>query len=296
MDIHKAMMESHNAEDFIFEVIEECPENELNEKEQYYIKYFNCMVPKGYNKTRGGESYPHSQGEEHYNHKITLKEANLIKEMLQNKKSVEEIIKIIPQATIGIISHINNGRTWKDSDINYPICRLSGLIRFDDETVMEIRRKREEGETTTSLAKYYNTSTSTISSICNGDTHKNLPILVQKRNLKNIFTEQDVLFFREQYYINNIPIKTLYEQSSFYNIVSYGGFKDMVNGSSYKQYNTYKKEKIKKEDNKKEKLIDRNELIRKLDSQGISKKEIANKIGCSIRTVYRAINKENKFE
>ena len=296
MDIHKAMMDSHNAEDFLFEVLEECEEDKLNEREQYYIQIFDCMIPKGYNKTKGGESYPHSKGEEHYNHKITLEEANKIKDMLRNKKSVEEIIKKIPQATTGIISHINNGRTWKDPNLNYPICRLSGLIKFDNETVMEIRRRREEGETTTSLAEFYNTGTSTISSICNGDTHKDLPILIEKRKIRNTFTKEQVLFYREQYYINNISIKTLYEQSPFYNIISYGGFKDMVNGSSYKQYKTYKEEKIEKENNKKEILIDRNKLIRQLTAQGITKQDIANQIGCSVRTVYRAINKENKFE
>lgn len=290
MNIHQAMIESKNANDFVFEVLEECEEDLLDEKEQYYIKKFDCIEPKGYNKTKGGNTYPHAKGEQHYNHKITEEEANKIKTLLSQQTSVEDIIKEIPNATIGIISHINNGRTWKDNNINYPICRLSGLIRFDDEMVMEIRRRREEGESTVKLAQDFGTGTSTISSICNGDTHKDLPVLRQNIATRNLFNEKQVNYFREQHYIQGIPIKTLYENSEFTTQIGYDGFKGMVNGSSYKEYKIYNKEI------KTDKLKDRNERIRQLVTEGLTKKEIAKIVGCSERTIYRAINKENKFE
>lgn len=290
MEIHKAMMESRNKNDFIFEVVEECSEEKLNEREQYYIKYYDCIIPKGYNKTKGGNSFPHLSGEKHPNHKITLEEANKIKFMLKNKKTVEDIIKEIPKATMGIISHINTGRTWKEPNITYPISRLNGLIKFDDELVMEIRRKREEGKTATELSKEYNTSVSTITSICNGNTHKDLPILRTNIIKNNHFSEEEVEFFRQQYYINNISIKELYNNSNFKNKITYDGFKSMVNGTSYKQYKIYDKQ-IKKDN-----LINRNNKIREMASKGMDKKEIAKIIGCSERTIYRAINKENKFE
>jgi hypothetical protein len=38
-----------------FEVIEECDENELNERERYWIKTLNCIAPLGYNITEGGD-------------------------------------------------------------------------------------------------------------------------------------------------------------------------------------------------------------------------------------------------
>ena len=44
---------------FIFEIIEECFESELNDKEQYYIQYYDATNPdKGYNLTRGGQTAP----------------------------------------------------------------------------------------------------------------------------------------------------------------------------------------------------------------------------------------------
>lgn len=45
----------YGTENFLFEIIEECSEEELNEKEMYWIKYFNTYNV-GYNLTIGGES------------------------------------------------------------------------------------------------------------------------------------------------------------------------------------------------------------------------------------------------
>ena len=39
---------------FVWEVIEECSPEELNDREVYWISYFNSMSPNGYNLTSGG--------------------------------------------------------------------------------------------------------------------------------------------------------------------------------------------------------------------------------------------------
>ena len=44
----------YGLKNFSFEVIEECPEEDLNEREQYWIIYYNSYG-NGYNATRGGE-------------------------------------------------------------------------------------------------------------------------------------------------------------------------------------------------------------------------------------------------
>lgn len=44
------------AKNFTIEVIEECETQEqLSEREKYWIAYFDCIAPKGYNLTDGGE-------------------------------------------------------------------------------------------------------------------------------------------------------------------------------------------------------------------------------------------------
>jgi len=44
----------YGLESFRFEVIEECSLEELNGREVYWISYFNCLSPNGYNLTSGG--------------------------------------------------------------------------------------------------------------------------------------------------------------------------------------------------------------------------------------------------
>ena len=44
-------IKQYGKENFIFEVIEECNQEELNEKEEYYIQLYNSIVPNGYNVT-----------------------------------------------------------------------------------------------------------------------------------------------------------------------------------------------------------------------------------------------------
>lgn len=48
-------------ENFSFQVLEECKKEDLNEREKYWIQYYNTYIndsfSKGYNMTRGGESH-----------------------------------------------------------------------------------------------------------------------------------------------------------------------------------------------------------------------------------------------
>ena len=53
--IHLAMRK-YGVENFIIEQIDSAEtQEELNEKEKYWIKYYDCVSPKGYNLTSGGE-------------------------------------------------------------------------------------------------------------------------------------------------------------------------------------------------------------------------------------------------
>lgn len=49
-------LNKYGLQSFIVEIIDKAEtKEELNEKEQYYIRFFNCKVPNGYNLTDGGE-------------------------------------------------------------------------------------------------------------------------------------------------------------------------------------------------------------------------------------------------
>lgn len=47
-------IKKYGFENFKAEVIEECADDKLNEREVYWIKYYNTLVPNGYNITEGG--------------------------------------------------------------------------------------------------------------------------------------------------------------------------------------------------------------------------------------------------
>ena len=64
--LHKSMTK-HGVEHFSFEIIEEVDNELLNEKEIYWISYFNSQMPNGYNMTSGGEgtnNYSRPQSDE----------------------------------------------------------------------------------------------------------------------------------------------------------------------------------------------------------------------------------------
>lgn len=56
---HKALRK-YGEDNFSFEVIEKCSKDILNERERYWIEYYNSIIPNGYNMTTGGDS---AQGE-----------------------------------------------------------------------------------------------------------------------------------------------------------------------------------------------------------------------------------------
>lgn len=57
--LHQAM-KKYGESNFSYEIIEECQKDALDEREIYWIQYFNSMAPNGYNQTSGGYS---GQGE-----------------------------------------------------------------------------------------------------------------------------------------------------------------------------------------------------------------------------------------
>ena len=49
-------IKKHGIESFDISILEECAtENELNDREKFWIKELNCKIPNGYNLTDGGE-------------------------------------------------------------------------------------------------------------------------------------------------------------------------------------------------------------------------------------------------
>lgn len=109
-----SMLNHYGFCNFDFEIIEECNIDELNEKEIYYIKKFDTLYPNGYNKDKGGSSsHPNKLSSYEIVYEIIelLKTSKLSNVEIGNKYGVSD----------QTISDINNGRTWRQDKIAYPI-------------------------------------------------------------------------------------------------------------------------------------------------------------------------------
>ena len=105
----------YGLDNFIFSILEECDQENLNSKEIYWISIFNSNDPEfGYNLTQGGN-------DTNYLHKITFTIANEIILLLQNTDLTQQEIAEDYGLGQSTISAINTGLSWKREDVIYPI-------------------------------------------------------------------------------------------------------------------------------------------------------------------------------
>ena len=100
-------------ENFDFEIIEECSESELKDKEKYWIQYYHSCVlddrTKGYNLTRGGEEY---RSDENPWSKLSVAQVEeIIDKLAHTKISMEQLSKDF-KVHRNTISDINRCKTW----------------------------------------------------------------------------------------------------------------------------------------------------------------------------------------
>lgn len=113
----------YTKDDFNFSVLEECLKEELDNKEQYYIEYYNSFMPNGYNMTKGGQTGEHIIGK-----KLTKKQVKEIKELLKNTQISYKEIAEKYQIRYVLVSCINTGIFWKEINEEYPIRIPKGTI------------------------------------------------------------------------------------------------------------------------------------------------------------------------
>lgn len=110
-------------ENFSFEVLEECSLEMLNEREQYWIEYYNSTDAKyGYNILKySGYNHSDNLKQNHNYTKLTKQQVEEIKVKLRdNSYSIAEIARQY-NCTDMAIHYINTGVSWYNSDISYPI-------------------------------------------------------------------------------------------------------------------------------------------------------------------------------
>ena len=187
--IHDALREV-GIDNFSFEIIGWF--KDYNEKEKYYIKYFNSLVPNGYNIMEGGEEPPHKYGEEHHNSTYSQKLIyNIIDDLFSDKYSQKEIenkYKVNQQ----LITSINRGITHRRPGLEYPIIKTS-KYHCNDEVFNQICYLLKNSQCTCAeIGQYFGFSSSTIKAINSGRNHYDKNINYPIRNFRGKAGSQSV--------------------------------------------------------------------------------------------------------
>ena len=177
-------------ENFSFEIIEECELEVLDEREKYWIEYYNSFY-EGYNKTKGGA------GDFYGNPKLTIDDVKRIRESYNNKEERKEVYKLYKdKITYSGFCHVWDGSRWKNimpevytkenkeyhkekgrykSGESHPSAKLT------DQEVIEIR-KRYINETATQIWQDYKDiyTLGSLKQILNGVKYSHLPIYKKK--------------------------------------------------------------------------------------------------------------------
>lgn len=106
-------IQKYGVENFTFEIIEECLPSELNEREIYWINYYNSYND-GYNCTLGGNQVSIPQ-------KLDQNKIIKIIWLLQNTILTNKEIAKLYFVSENMISGINTGYYWKQENLSYPI-------------------------------------------------------------------------------------------------------------------------------------------------------------------------------
>lgn len=232
--IDKAI-QKYGKQHFYFEILETQVEN-YNEREQYWIKYYNSLKPNGYNIQEGGNKPPVFKGDNHPNTKISDEQVIQLKDDLRNTNI--SLLELADKYNISKkqVLRINQGLSREQLDEKYPIRQNPNINgKLTEEQVDEIidilqHTYRFHGE----IARQYGVQVHTISDIDLGISHKRNNIKYPIRNWKSSGT---ILFTYEQ--VTDIINEILYTNHSLNSIatkynVSFNAIKNICNGNAKK--------------------------------------------------------------
>lgn len=116
-------MSKYGKENFKLDIIEECPQKDLNEREIYYIKYYNSYE-NGYNQTLGGG------GSSGCIIKISNEDLIIIYDLLLNTNIPQKEIAQMFNVGEDTISEINQGKTRIQEKYSYPLRQYKRIPKY----------------------------------------------------------------------------------------------------------------------------------------------------------------------
>lgn len=263
-------IQDEGKENFIFEILEECNLQNLNEKESYWIAYYQSNSEKGYNNNSGGSQA--SIGEENGNAKITEEDVKLIRIAYKNRQNKHETYKLVKdKITYSSFEKVWQGGCWghimpeaftEENKQYYSIGEncISNQTYSDDE-IMQFRYRyvKESAKDIYNSLENPKITFQSFQKMLNGTTNNHLPYYSKKRGqwfeagekprplsdkrgkhpTSGTFTDEEVLKFRHMYV--NLTARQIYEQENIEGIVSFDTFTKILRGAHYKHLPYYSK-------------------------------------------------------
>ena len=199
-----AAIRKYGIENFSFEIVELCSEEELDEREIYWIKYYDSYN-NGYNNTIGGRSL---RGEDHPRAILTENDVWQIREGYKNhivrrevfkpflEKGIKErtLIKVWNNENwIGVHSDVytEENKLWHKQNVGHSEDQI-GLNSFDrvvkqEEIDLWVKEYRENGLTINAISKKYHKDFGTIQKYIN-NPHQKTEVKYRGRTVQNIET------------------------------------------------------------------------------------------------------------
>lgn len=180
-------IQKYGANNFWFEILEEQVED-YNEREKYWIQFYNSCTPNGYNISLGGENPPVFYGVE--SPVAAVKSPQEVKEIKEELRYTDlSLSEIASRHDISkrTVLRINQGLHYEELDEEYPIRAVPNPNgKLTDEQVLEIidilRYTYRQYE---NIAKQYGVSISAIHGINAGTCHPLDNIAYPIRRYKN---------------------------------------------------------------------------------------------------------------
>ena len=170
----------YGIENFQFEIIEQCPEDQLNEREKYWIEYYNTYMnhpnAQGYNMTRGGE-YTYSEPQYDYDYILELwNQGKTHQEILNIVRCADgTLIYILDTLQIPVCKRRYRGNLYKANPVNQ--YDLEGHFINSYSSISEAARNL--------LDKYPAANVSNICYACNGKIISAYGYLWRYKNSQN---------------------------------------------------------------------------------------------------------------
>lgn len=165
---------------------------DYNEKEMFYIREYNTIVPNGYNISEGGNDPPHKYGEDHHNSVYSEELANKIIDDLLSHKYTQKAIEKRYNVNQQLVTSINRGVTHRRAGIDYPIIKTSKYHCSDDVFDKICYLLKNSMCTCSEIAVYFGLDTSSVKAINSGRNHYDENVSYPIRNFRGKANSQSV--------------------------------------------------------------------------------------------------------